>query len=77
MFHLTAKNYRAAAALSKTLMACTAKLRRQARLRLQQRRRVACKMRIKDQIAKSVITTYLGPDAGLTGLLSRGPCATV
>ena len=37
----------------------------QALLRLQQRLGVACKMRIKDQIARSVVTAYLGPDAGL------------
>ena len=37
----------------------------QALLRLQQRLGVACKMRIKEQIARNVVTAYLGPDAGL------------
>ena len=52
----------------------------QALLRLQQRLGVACKMRIKDEIAKSVVTTYLGPDAGtrvLNGQIQRGQGETI
>ena len=43
--------------------------------RIQRRLGVACKMRIKDDIARSVVTTYLGPDAGLRvldGQIRRG-----
>jgi adenylate cyclase len=52
----------------------------QALLRLQKRLGVACKMRIKDQIARSVVTTYLGPDAGLrvlNGQIRRGEGETI
>ena len=43
--------------------------------RIQQRLGVACKMRIKDQIARNVVTAYLGADAGLrvlNGQIRRG-----
>lgn len=43
--------------------------------RIQRRLGVACKMRIKDDIARSVVTTYLGPEAGLRvldGQIRRG-----
>lgn len=43
--------------------------------RIQQRLGVACKMRIKDQIARNVVTAYLGADAGLrvlSGQIKRG-----
>jgi adenylate cyclase len=49
-------------------------------LRLQQRLGVACKMRIKDQIARNVVTAYLGPDAGLrvlSGQIRRGEGETI
>ena len=52
----------------------------QALLRLQQRLGVACKMRIKDQIARNVVTAYLGPDAGLrvlSGQIRRGEGETI
>ena len=52
----------------------------QALLRLQQRLGVACKMRIKDQIARSVVTAYLGADAGLrvlSGQIRRGEGETI
>jgi len=52
----------------------------QALLRLQQRLGVACKMRIKDQIARSVVTAYLGADAGLrvlSGQIRLGEGETV
>ncbi|MFQ5775486.1 MAG: adenylate/guanylate cyclase domain-containing protein [Kiloniellaceae bacterium] len=49
-------------------------------LRIQQRLGVACKIRIKDQIARNVVTTYLGPDAGLRvldGQIRRGDGETI
>lgn len=49
-------------------------------LRLQQRLGVACKMRIRDKIAQSVVTTYLGADAGLRvlgGQIQRGQGETI
>jgi adenylate cyclase len=52
----------------------------QALLRLQRRLGVACKMRIRDQIARNVVTTYLGPDAGrrvLSGQIRRGEGDTI
>jgi adenylate cyclase len=52
----------------------------QALLRLQQRLGVACKMRVKDQIARSVVTAYLGPAAGLrvlSGQIQRGEGETI
>ncbi len=47
----------------------------QALLRIQRRLSVACKVRIKDMIARTVVTTYLGADAGLrvlNGSIKRG-----
>ena len=47
----------------------------QALLRIQRRLSVACKVRIKDMIARNVVTTYLGADAGLrvlNGSIKRG-----
>jgi adenylate cyclase len=44
-------------------------------LRIQQRLIVACKMRIREQIALNVVTAYLGPNAGhrvLAGQIQRG-----
>lgn len=44
-------------------------------LRIQQRLAVACKVMIKDQIARNVLTAYLGPNAGrrvLDGQIRRG-----
>jgi adenylate cyclase len=44
-------------------------------LRIQRRLSVACKVRIKDMIARNVVTTYLGADAGLrvlNGSIKRG-----
>lgn len=44
-------------------------------LRIQRRLAVACKMRIRTQVARNVMTTYLGPDAGLRvldGQIARG-----
>ncbi len=44
-------------------------------LRIQRRLAVACKVTIKDQIARNVVTAYRGPDAGrrvLTGQFKRG-----
>lgn len=49
-------------------------------LRIQQRLGVACKMRIKDQIALNVVTAYLGEDAGrrvLKGQIQRGDGETI
>lgn len=43
--------------------------------RIQQRLAVACRMRVHDQIAENVVTTYLGRDAGLRvldGKIRRG-----
>ncbi len=48
--------------------------------RIQQRLGVACKMRVKDQIARNVVTTYLGGDAGLrvlNGQIRRGDVETI
>jgi adenylate cyclase len=48
--------------------------------RIQQRLGVACKMRIKGEIAENVVTTYLGRDAGLrvlNGQIRRGDGETV
>lgn len=48
--------------------------------RIQQRLGVACKMRVKDQIARNVVTTYLGADAGirvLSGQIRRGDGETI
>ncbi len=47
----------------------------QALLRIQRRLSVACKVRIKEMIARNVVTTYLGADAGLrvlNGSIKRG-----
>ncbi len=47
----------------------------QSLLRIQQRLGVACKMRIREQIARNVVTTYLGTLAGqrvLDGQIQRG-----
>ena len=52
----------------------------QALQRIQQQLGVACKMRIKDQIARNVVTTYLGADAGLrvlNGQIRRGDGETI
>ena len=52
----------------------------QALLRLQRRLGVACKMRVRDQIARNVVMTYLGPDAGqrvLSGQIKRGEGETI
>lgn len=52
----------------------------QALQRIQQQLGVACKMRIKDQIARNVVTTYLGADAGLRvldGQIRRGDGETI
>jgi len=52
----------------------------QALMRLQQRLGVACKMRIKDEIAKNVVTAYMGADAGLRildGQIRRGQGETI
>ena len=49
-------------------------------LRIQRRLAVACKVTIKDQIARNVVTTYLGPVAGnqvLQGHIKRGDGETV
>ena len=48
--------------------------------RVQQRLGVACKMWLRGEIAKSVVATYLGPDAGLRvldGQIRRGDGETV
>jgi adenylate cyclase len=44
-------------------------------LRIQQRLAVACKVTINDQTARTILTTYLGPDAGekvIDGQIKRG-----
>jgi adenylate cyclase len=49
-------------------------------LSIQSRLAVACKVRIKDMIAKNVVTTYLGADAGLKvlgGAIKRGDGETI
>lgn len=49
-------------------------------LRIQQRLAVACKVMIKDQIARNVLTAYLGPNAGrrvLEGHIRRGDGETI
>ncbi len=49
-------------------------------LRIQKRLAVACKVIIKDQTARNVLTTYLGPDAGrrvLDGQIKRGDGETI
>ena len=49
-------------------------------LRIQRRLAVACKVTIKEQIARNVVTTYLGPEAGnqvLQGHIKRGDGETV
>ena len=49
-------------------------------LRIQQRLGVACKMRIREQIALNVVTAYLGQDAGrrvLSGQIKRGDGETI
>ncbi|MFQ5955001.1 MAG: adenylate/guanylate cyclase domain-containing protein [Kiloniellales bacterium] len=48
--------------------------------RIQRRLAVACKVTINNQIARNVVTTYLGPDAGqqvLHGQIKRGDGETV
>lgn len=48
--------------------------------RIQKRFAVACKMRIREQIAENAVTTYLGHDAGLRvldGQIRRGDGATL
>ena len=52
----------------------------QALMRIQRRLSVACKMRIKDMIARNVVTTYLGRNAGLrvlNGSIKRGDGETI
>jgi adenylate cyclase len=52
----------------------------QALMRLQKRLGVACKMRIKDQIARNVVTAYMGTGAGLrvlSGQIRRGQGETI
>lgn len=49
-------------------------------LRLQQTLALACKIRIRDQIARNVVTAYLGADAGLrvlSGQIRRGDGQTI
>ena len=49
-------------------------------LRLQSRLAVACRMRIKDQMARNILHTYLGPGAGrqvLSGQIQRGDGETI
>ncbi len=49
-------------------------------MRVQQRLGVACKMWLRGEIAKSVVATYLGPDAGLRvldGQIRRGDGETI
>jgi len=49
-------------------------------MRLQQRLGVACKMRVKDEVAKNVVTAYMGRDAGLrilNGQIRRGQGETI
>ena len=49
-------------------------------LRIQRRLAVACKVIIKDQTARNVLTAYLGPDAGrrvLDGQIKRGDGETI
>jgi adenylate cyclase len=49
-------------------------------LSIQSRLAVACKVRIKDMIAKNVVSTYLGADAGLKvlgGAIKRGDGETI
>ena len=49
-------------------------------IRIQRRLAVACKMTLKDQIARNILATYLGPDAGrrvLDGQIKRGDGDTV
>jgi adenylate cyclase len=49
-------------------------------LRIQRRLAVACKVIIKDQTARNLLTTYLGPDAGrqvLNGQIKRGDGETI
>jgi adenylate cyclase len=48
--------------------------------RIQSRMAVACKVVIKDQVARNIVGTYLGPDAGrqvLTGSIKRGDGETI
>ncbi len=48
--------------------------------RIQYRLGVACKMRLRDQIAENVVSTYLGPNAGLrvlNGQIRRGDGETI
>ena len=49
-------------------------------LRIQQRLAVACKVTINDQTARTILTTYLGPDAGkkvMNGQIKRGDGETI
>ncbi len=49
-------------------------------LRIQQRLAVACKVTINDQTARTILTTYLGPDAGkkvMDGQIKRGDGQTI
>lgn len=49
-------------------------------LRIQQRLAVACKVTINDQTARTILTTYLGPDAGkkvIDGQIKRGDGQTI
>ena len=48
--------------------------------RIQYRLGVACKMRLRDQIAENVVSTYMGPNAGLrvlNGQIRRGDGETI
>ena len=52
----------------------------QSLLRIQQRLAVACKVTINDQTARTILTTYLGPDAGkkvMDGQIKRGDGETI
>ena len=52
----------------------------QSLLRIQQRLAVACKVTINDQTARTILTTYLGPDAGekvMNGQIKRGDGQTI
>jgi adenylate cyclase len=52
----------------------------QALLRIQRRLGVACKVQIREQIARNVLTTYLGPKTGrrvLEGQIQRGDGETI
>lgn len=52
----------------------------QSLLRIQRRLGVACKMQIKEQVTRNVVTAYLGPNAGLRvldGQIKRGDGETI